>query len=455
MAITSVVTFARVAPALGEGRHGIAVATIDDLHEGQVEIAAAMVLALVSAVLWGRVHRAPTRRHLLLFTTFCVLAVDNFVSAVFTASFDSLSASQFATWATAGTGLLGAVLLVLAAWLPDEPLERPQRDVLVTLSQTAGAVIGVVLLAWLLRSRLPGALESEPTSPFDLEYFSAHPLLIASEALAGVCWAVATVLFALAAARTGDNLTRWLAIAGVLAAISALNYALLPSHLIELMYLGDYFFLGAVVLLLFAAVREVGAAEAALVDRALHLERRRIAREMHDGVTQELAFIAFQAQAADADPARAEPALHRIRDAVERALDQSRTAIAELSGPVDESLAGALAMTARVVSRRTGAHIELAMDESLVVSDEVRLALVHATRDALAHATRSGAATVRIELRRDAKLELRISTDSVPFDGLTRWPELASIRDRIAAVDGVLTLTPGPAAGSTLELQVP
>jgi signal transduction histidine kinase len=453
--ITTLVTLARLNPALGEGRHGIAVVTLDDLHEGQVEIAAAMVLALVAAVLWGRLHRAPTRRHLLLFTSFSVLAVDNLVSALFTASFDSLSASQFATWATAGTGLLGALLVGLAAWLPDEPLERPRHDVLTTLGQAASALAVILALAWVLRSRLPQALELLPTFPAELDYFSAHPVLIASDALAAACWAAAAVLFAVASRRTGDHLTQWMALGGLLVAVSCVNYALVPSHLIEMMYLGDYFFLCAVGLLLVAAVREVGAAEAALVDRALHAERRRIAREMHDGVTQELAFIAFQAQTAQADPERAGRALRRIRFAVERALDQSRTAIAELSGPVDETLAGAIAMTVEVVSRRTGARVELTLDESLVVTEDVRLALIQVTRDALNLAARGGAEEVRIDLRRNHKLGLRFSAEIASTEGTTHAPELTSIRERVAALDGEVNLNRGPAGASTLEVLVP
>src|SRR5688500_638032 len=85
---TAAVTVARLSRGLGDARHEIGVVTLDDLHEGQVEIAAAMVLTLVAAVLWGRFRRVPTRRHLLLFTSLWVLAADNLVSSLFTAGFD-------------------------------------------------------------------------------------------------------------------------------------------------------------------------------------------------------------------------------------------------------------------------------------------------------------------------------------------------------------------------------
>ena len=276
--------------------------------------------------------------------------------------------------------------------------------------------------------------------------------------MAAACWATAAVLFAVASKRTGDDLTRWLAVASVLSALASLNYALLPTHLLELMHLGDYFFLASVGLLLFAAVREVGAAEAALVDRAVYTERRRIAREMHDGVTQELAFIASQAHVVEGDVMRSDRALGRIRDAVDRALDESRTAIAQLSGPVDDTMARAITTTAQVVSRRTGVNVELALDEAVVVSDELGHALVRITRDALAHATRHGARTAHIALEGGDVIELSISTDAA-WPGLSpgaqQASELASITERVEGLAGEVRLGRGADGGTMLEVRVP
>jgi signal transduction histidine kinase len=455
--VTTAVTVARLSRGLGDARHEIGVVTLDDLHEGQLEIAAAMVLTLVAAVLWGRFRRVPTRRHLLLFTSLCVLAADNLVSALFTAGFDSLATSRFATWTTAVNGVIGVGLLVLAAWVPDEPLRRPRLTILLTAGLAGAAVAGVTTFAWVLRGRLPNAFQDQPRprSPAELTFLSEHPVLVAAEVLAACCWAAAAALFLATARRTGDELTGWIAVAATLAATSSVNYALLPSQYVELLYLGDYFFLAAVAVLLVAAAREIGVAEGALVDRALYSERRRIAREMHDGVTQELAFIASQTRAGRADPAQSDRALRAIRDAADRALDQSRSAIAELSGPVDDTLASSIAVTAQVVARRTGARVELSVDESIVVSEETRRALVRITRDALTHAVQNGAATVRVDLHRNGDLGLRIIAEGAVTESPPSSLELDSIRDRVAGLDGRVDVSTASGQGTTVEVRLP
>jgi signal transduction histidine kinase len=335
--VTATVTLARQSPALGDSRHAIGVLTLDDLHEGQVELAGAMVLILVAAVLWERLRRIPTRGHLLLFAALCTLALDNLVSALFTAGFDSLATSRFATWATTSVGLVSALLLLLAAWLPDEPLPRPRLALGRTALTTGASLALLVVLAWLLRGDLPAAFTREPETPAELTYLAEHPSLVAGEAMAAVSCAIAGVMFTVSARRRQDVLTGWIGIACTLLAVSYANYALVPSHFTELLFLGDYFFMAAVLALLVGAVVEVGATEAALIDSTLYAERRRIAREMHDGVAQELALIASQAHAisATSDAEVVARSVRRIQDAVDRARDQSQRAITELSGPLD------------------------------------------------------------------------------------------------------------------------
>ncbi|MFC7359492.1 sensor histidine kinase [Nocardioides astragali] len=459
--ITTAVSVARLSPSLGTDRHSFGVLTLDDLHEGQVELAAAMVLILAAAVLWERVRRVPTRGHLLLFAALCTLAVDNLVSALFTAGFDSLSTSRFATWATSSIGLVAVVLLLLAAWLPDERLVRPRLAVTTTMVATGGVVGLAVTIAWVFRGVLPAAFDTRPDTPEDLTLLSEHPSLFVGEVLASLCCLVAGLMFTRAAHRRQDDLTGWLGVASVLLAVSYANYALVPSHFTELLFLGDYFFLTAVAVLLVGAAQEVRAAEAALVDSALYGERRRIARELHDGVAQELAFIGTQTHTITSarDPQKVARATHRIQESVDRALDQSRSAIKLLSGPVDESLAATIEAAADVVSRRTGAHVSLDLDRSIVVTTEVRAALARITREAISTAARVGGADkVRIDLWTNGSVGLRIVDDGSGLDphaGPAIASALASIRESAEAVNGSVTIETGDGTGTTVEVRVP
>jgi len=100
----------------------------------------------------------------------------------------------------------------------------------------------------------------------------------------------------------------------------------------------------------FAALLAGGAYEIRVAQReleraaALH-ERRRLAREIHDGLAQDLAFIAQQADALSARNG-APQATADIATAARRALDESRGVIAALVRPTDEPLEQALARVA-------------------------------------------------------------------------------------------------------------
>jgi signal transduction histidine kinase len=89
--------------------------------------------------------------------------------------------------------------------------------------------------------------------------------------------------------------------------------------------------------LIAGAAGEVGRYWQASREAAVLDERRRIARDLHDGLAQELAFIVRRAKRlldGKAGPADAV----QITNAAERALDESRRVIATLTRPLDEPL---------------------------------------------------------------------------------------------------------------------
>src|SRR3954451_11226074 len=78
---------------------------------------------------------------------------------------------------------------------------------------------------------------------------------------------------------------------------------------------------------------------------AVEAERSRIARDLHDGFAQELAFIAMQSRRLAHQTG--EGTLEQIAEAAERALGQSRRVIAALAAPAEEPLHPAISATAR------------------------------------------------------------------------------------------------------------
>ncbi len=388
LALTLVLNIApRLDPTLGNRR----------VHVG-IEVAAAMVLVFIAAVLLGRFRLNGSRRTLLKFGAVVVLALDNLMSAVLTASVDAVSSSSFETWTFALNGLVGAALLAGAALLPDRPVARAGTPIAGVLAASVGIVAFNVVVAALLRGVLPPAFESPPRTGEHLLLLSEHWSVVAAEAATAACFGLAAVAFARLAEKHVDEFLEWLAIGCVIAGIAFVNYALFPSQFTELIYSGDLFFLAAIAVLAYGAVREISREEAAQIRSAVLEERRRVARDLHDGVAQELAYISSQMQWFQRHPDERDVLTH-ISDAVERALDESRGAIAALSRPMDEPLDVALANAARDVAERVGARLQLDLDAGhRGHRPRWREALLRIAREAVTNAVRHGHAR-KVSLR--------------------------------------------------------
>jgi hypothetical protein len=123
-------------------------------HVG-LEMGAAMVLIFIAAVLLGRFRLNGSRRTLLKFAAVVILALDNLFSAVLTMSVESVASGGFATWTFAADGVVGAMLLAVAAVLPDELVRERGRALMIAVSASFGLLLVIVLSTALLGDRLP------------------------------------------------------------------------------------------------------------------------------------------------------------------------------------------------------------------------------------------------------------------------------------------------------------
>lgn len=197
------------------------------------------------------------------------------------------------------------------------------------------------------------------------------------------------------------------------------------------------------------------------VDAAVERERRRIARDIHDSLAQDLAFIAARVRVLERDPT-ASVRLDHLAIAATRALEHSRTTISTLTRPLDEPLDAALARNATEVAERHGGHADLHLQPGVVVPPATRESLVMILREAVANAMRHGrAGSVDVSLSQQSWLRLRVTDDGRGFDAAARAARpdagfgLQSMEERAQALGGGLVVRSAPGAGTTIEVALP
>jgi signal transduction histidine kinase len=313
----------------------------------------------------------------------------------------------------------------------------------------------------ILAPSLPQAIDPQ-LSPeaSDRPRIVGHPAILALQAIAALLYASAAVGFTRAARRRGDELTAWFALASTLGAFARVNYLLFPSLYSEWVYTGDLFRLGFFLVVLIGAVREIQSSQQDAIEAAELRERRRVARDLHDGLAHELAFIVAQSNRLSGKEGN-ELALRHLTAAAERALDESRDAIALLARPVEAPFGAVVAQAALEVGARFDVALRLDVADSGDADAETRESLVRIVREAITNAARHGAAkTVTVKLRRDESLRLLIVDDGIGFDPAApphpgRGFGLRSMRERAEARGGVLRIASRRGQGTEIEVVLP
>jgi signal transduction histidine kinase len=270
-------------------------------------------------------------------------------------------------------------------------------------------------------------------------------------------YAAAALGFLTRAERERDSLLLWVAVSAALSALARLNYFLFPSLYSEWVYVGDVFRLASYLALLVGISREMLAYQRGAADAAVFEERRRLARELHDGLAQELAFIRSEGARLTGTSDRG---VMRIATAAERALGEARMAISSLTTPVGEPLEITLGRAAEAVALRMDARVEVDCTGEPEIPTAARQSLERIVREATSNAVRHGhAKLVRIEIHADDRLRIAIVDDGRGFK-TTRDPRpdsfgLISMRERAEGMNAELKLRSTPGEGTTVEVVMP
>jgi signal transduction histidine kinase len=426
------------------------------------ETAAALVLLLVAALLVGRFRRTGRLLDLLALAGVVLLAGKTLVFSVLAAILAETSGG-LTTWRTTGAAMLGAALLAASPLAPTRVVGNRRTAIQLT---AGGCLLALGLLMFVAEQlNLPAAFaEPPPETSAELRFFSQDPALLGADIAATGLFLLAGLAFARRAEHERDELQLWLGVGSTIAGIAYLNYVLFPSLYTDFLYAGDIFRIAAVVAWGIGTIRVISAYQTAYAEAAVLEERRRVARDLHDGVAQELAFISSQMHWLTKGRPQ-EPSTGQIMESVQRALDESRGAISALSRPLHEPFSIVLAQTAQEVAERMGARLELHVDQTVDVPPGWEEALPRIVREAVANAVRHGRArTVAVHLRngdgrdRDG-IWLRVSDDGEGFD-VTQPPSessfgLTSMRERAESLGGEFTLSSSPGEGTSVQVQLP
>jgi PAS domain S-box-containing protein len=186
-------------------------------------------------------------------------------------------------------------------------------------------------------------------------------------------------------------------------------------------------------------------------------ERRRVARDLHDGLAHELVFVATKARASTRGPSA--DTLTEIANAAERALDEARRAITLLSSAAPERLDVAVAQTAEDLGSRHQMAVSLDLSPEVVVGGDVAENLLRILREAMTNAGRHGRASrVAVRLWRNGDVHLVVDDDGCGFmedHRARRGFGLLSMRERAEAMAGRLMVASSPGRGTCIEAVIP
>jgi PAS domain S-box-containing protein len=225
-------------------------------------------------------------------------------------------------------------------------------------------------------------------------------------------------------------------------------------------------FLGAVADQAAVAVenaRLFGAAQ----DTAALEERQRLARELHDSVSQALYGIILGTDAARTllvqDPDRITPSLEYVLSLAKAGLAEMRALIFELrpESLATEGLIAALEKQAALVQARHELAVHLALSEDEPDAPlEVKEVLYRIAREALNNTVKHAQAErVELRLEQDAdELLLEVCDDGEGFDPAGSFPGhlgLKSMRERVAHLGGTLRIESAPGEGARIRAQIP
>jgi signal transduction histidine kinase len=203
---------------------------------------------------------------------------------------------------------------------------------------------------------------------------------------------------------------------------------------------------------------ELAASRARLVNAADD-ERRRIERDLHDGLQQRLVSLAMSVREVKTLTPRSSDEIQReltlVADGLRAALEELRE-IARGIHPAVLSRGG-LGPALKALARRSPVPIELHLDLASRLEEPLEVAAYYVASEAITNAAKHAQASVievRVDVHPDAAT-LTIRDDGVGGADPRRGSGIIGVVDRVEAVGGTVRIVSPPGGGTTLQVHLP
>ena len=199
-------------------------------------------------------------------------------------------------------------------------------------------------------------------------------------------------------------------------------------------------------------------------------ERLRIAREMHDGMAQVVAYVNTKAQAVQAflEKGRQDEAVKQLDELASASRDvyhdirEGILALRTAVGP-EQTFDGMLRQYVERWCEQSGVEADLVVESTPSMTPLAELQLLRILQEALSNVRKHARAqTARVELaQRNGKVYAAVQDDGHGFDpeaihreGFPRFG-LAIMRERVQAIGGELYIDSAPGRGTRVSVEVP
>jgi two-component system nitrate/nitrite sensor histidine kinase NarX len=196
-------------------------------------------------------------------------------------------------------------------------------------------------------------------------------------------------------------------------------------------------------------------------EAAVAAERSRLARDLHDAVTQTLFSSSIIAEVLprlwERDPEEGSRRLQELRELTRGALAEMRTLLMELrpSALVEARLSDLLRQLAESIAGRARVPVELEVEGECSLDAEVKVALYRIAQEALNNIAKhadASAATIRLNCQ-PGRVELRVGDDGLGFDPATLPANslgLGIMRERAGSIGAELRIDSQPGSGTEI-----